>query len=295
MKILISGASGLIGKELLNSFKAKGINSIPFLRKNLDNFPYYSIDDNFVDLKGSDFDVVIHLAGENIAKGRWTKNKKNKIMDSRVLGTKLISEYFSKLEKKPKLFISASAIGYYGDTKGKYVDEKSKNGEGFLANVCNEWENATEAVKKSGIRVVNLRLGPVLSGEGGMLKKMLLPFKLGLGGYIGNGQQIFNWIAIEDLISIIHFIIVNEEIEGAVNCISPKLNTNKEFSKILGSILNRPVLFGIPKIILKMILGKMAEELLFASCGAVPKKLLDYEFSFEHDELRDYLSKCLLK
>ncbi len=197
----------------------------------------------------------------------------------------MLSTYFSKLENKPKVFISCSAIGFYGDCKNDNVTEENKKGKGFLSDVTDEWEKATNIASKAGIRVVNIRLGMVLSKEGGALKKMLFPFKMGLGGTIGDAKQYISWISIKDLPSSINHIIDNKDIKGAVNVVSPNPVTNYEFTKTLGKVLNRPTVLPLPKFLTKLIFGEMGEELLLSSIKVKPEKLLNTEFKFKYPKL----------
>ena len=209
MNIMISGSNGLIGGNLKNSLTQKGHNIIGLSR------------DFSKPIDFSDVDVVIHLAGENIAQKRWSEDQKNKIKNSRLIGTKQLSDQLAASEHKPSLFISSSATGYYGDRKDKDLDENSEPGTGFLPEVCVEWENSTKSAENAGIRTVHIRTGIVLSKEGGALKKMLPPFLFGAGGILGDGKQFMSWISIKDEINAILFIINNQTITGAVNLTAP--------------------------------------------------------------------------
>lgn len=287
MKILITGASGLIGKTLVNSFTANG-HIVKSLRRD-NSTPYWDINKHQIEL-GSDncFDVVIHLAGENIAKERWTTARKTRIRDSRIDGTKLISDYFAGSACKPKLLISGSAIGIYGNSGNESVDEESLSGRGFLADVCEQWERATISAATAGIRVVNARFGMVLSPTGGALKKMILPFKMGGGGIIGNGNQYISWVSIADVVEIINFIIRNKNLIGPVNVTSPNPVTNHDFTKILGNALHRPTILPIPAFMARLVFGEMANELLLSSIKAMPGKLSNAGYKFQHPKLNDF-------
>ncbi len=294
MKILISGASGLIGKAITDYFQNDGHEILLLQRKTPAITPYWNIEKQVVVIGQNDqIDAVIHLAGESIAEGRWNQNKKERILKSRVEGTKLLSEYFSKVKLKPKVFISCSAIGFYGHRENENLTEASKKGTGFLSNVCQEWEKATAIAVQSGIRVVNIRLGMVLSGDGGALKKMILPFKIGFGGIIGNGKQYISWVSIHDLANAINHIIENQTIEGPVNIVTPNPVTNYDFTKILGTVLHRPTILPLPALLAKIIFGEMAEELLLSSTKVLPEKLINSGFNFQYPELKRALILCL--
>jgi len=250
MNILISGSHGLVGTALTQSLEAKG-HEISRLVRYLPSSPSevewnpdrYSI--AIARLEG--FDVVVHLAGESIAEGRWTEEKKRRIRDSRVKGTKLLSDALANLERPPKSLICASAIGYYGYRGDELLTEESASGNDFLANVCIEWEQATQQAAERGIRVVNTRFGIILSKDGGALAKMLTPFRLGIGGRIGSGKQWMSWIALDDVVGAIEFALANESLRGPVNYVAPNPVRNSEFTKILGKVLSRPTLFPIPE------------------------------------------------
>lgn len=294
MKILISGASGLIGQEIASLLSAQGHKILQLHRNTTSKYPYWNIEKKIINLgKEVEIDIVINLAGENIVQGRWTSEKKKRILKSRVDGTKLISEYFSKLPYKPKVLISGSAIGYYGNRNAQSIDETSAKGTGFLSDVCNEWEMATKIATNSGIRVANIRLGIVLSSTAGALTKMLTPFKAGLGGVIGNGKQYMSWITVNDVAQIITHIINTEKLQGPVNIVSPNPVTNYQFTKILAQILHRPSLFLLPAFLAKIIFGEMANELLLTSTKVQPQKLLQSGYSFKDPTLKIALKKLL--
>jgi hypothetical protein len=298
MNILISGSSGFIGKNLTEILKSKGYNIFKLVRKASevgDKNIFWNIEEEYIDEeKLENIDVVIHLAGENISGSRWTSDKKKKILDSRVLGTRLISKSISKLKNKPKVFISASAIGYYGNRGNETLDENSSKGKGFLSDVCDKWESETKIAKIANIRTVNLRIGIVLSDLGGALEKMLLPFKIGVGGILGDGKQYMSWISIHDLVNIIIFCIENNNIVGPLNAVSPNPVTNYEFTKTLGQVLKRPTIFPLPKFVGKIIFGEMGDELLFSSTKVIPKKLKENKYNFIHNNLKEALEDILL-
>ncbi|GJM16525.1 MAG: hypothetical protein DHS20C13_18520 [Thermodesulfobacteriota bacterium] len=294
--ILITGAAGFVGTHLTEYLVSKGCNVLILSRSaksTKGNVAYWNPKRGEIDievLKG--LDAVVHLAGENIA-GRWTDQKKVKIESSRVLGTRLLSESLAALSKKPEVLISASAIGIYGDRGDEVLTEASSHGSGFLADVGVKWEGATKAAKEAGIRVCNLRIGLVLGKDGGALEKMLMPFKLGLGGRIGDGKQYWSWIAIDDLIRIIYSLLNNKDLEGPVNAVSPNPITNNEFTSALGKTLNRPTIFPLPGFVARGLLGEMADETMLSSTRVIPQKLLDIGFEFKHTNLENALSGIL--
>ncbi|OGR06052.1 MAG: TIGR01777 family protein [Deltaproteobacteria bacterium RIFOXYD12_FULL_50_9] len=293
MKILISGASGLIGKATADYLSQKG-HQILSLRRNTTSPPYWDLEKRIIDLgDNQDIDVVINLAGENIAEGRWNQQKKDRILKSRVEGTELIAAYFSKAEYRPKVIISGSAIGIYGNRGAEELTEESARGSGFLPEVCYQWERSISSASSSGIRVVCVRFGMVLSAKGGALEKMILPFKIGLGGIIGNGDQYISWISINDVAGAISHIINNENLDGPINLVSPIPVTNFDFTKVLGKTLHRPTVFSIPAFFARLLFGEMAEELLLASTKVIPKKLLKSGYSFQEPTLDRAFDKLL--
>jgi uncharacterized protein (TIGR01777 family) len=239
------------------------------------------------------FDAIINLAGENIAAGRWTDEQKRKIHDSRVNGSHLISETIAKLKKKPRVFLCASATGIYGDRDDEALDEESDSGGGFLAGVCREWEQATEPAAAAGIRTVNLRFGPILAREGGMLAKLLTPFKMGMGGKVGSGKQYISWVAIEDVVNAIMLALKDESVRGPLNIVSPNPVTNEIFTKTLGHVLGRPTALAMPAFAVRLAFGEMADEMLLASQRVIPKKLNDLGYEFQQPELEGALKKHL--
>lgn len=238
-------------------------------------------------------DAVVHLAGENIASGRWTKAKKERIRDSRVNGTRNLCESLSLLPEPPRVLVCASAIGYYGDRGEIALTEADQPGRGFLPEVCTAWERATKPATDEGIRVVNLRIGIVLTPEGGALQQMLLPFQLGLGGKVGNGRQYWSWISLPDLVRAIQFAIETESLSGAVNAVAPNPVTNEVFTQKLGRVLRRPTLVPLPAFAARLVLGEMADDLLLSSIRVVPQKLQNAGFEFEHPELERALRAVL--
>jgi len=243
-------------------------------------------------LKG--LDAVIHLAGENVI-GRWTKRKKERIKDSRVIGTRLLSESLARLGDPPHVLVCASAIGYYGDRGEAVLDERLPPGEGFLSEVCREWEAAADPARQKGIRVVHLRLGMVLSADGGALARMLPLFRIGLGGRIGGGDQYWSPIAIDDVLGAIMHVIGTEGLEGAVNAVAPNPVTNSEFAETLGRVLSRPTLASTPAFVARLLLGEAADEFLLTSTRVVPRRLLETGYRFQFPELEGALHHVLGK
>ncbi len=219
--------------------------------------------------------------------------KKNQILNSRIDGTKQLVDYISLLTTKPKVFLCASAVGYYGDRGGKKLNEESRSGEGFLAEVCKKWEAETQRLTSMGVRVVNLRFGMVLSPKGGALHKMIPPFKACLGCVIGSGNQFVSWISIRDLVNVIDFVIKNDHITGPVNIVSPTPTTNRILTRCLGKALNRPTFFRIPSIITRVVFGQMADEMLLSSTRVTPEILLKAGYEYRDHDLDEVLSYCI--
>jgi len=295
MKVAIAGASGLVGSALIPVLKSMGASITRMVRSKprAGELEWHPNQDELSPDTLSGFDTIINLAGENIAGGRWTDDQKRKIRESRINGTHLLSEAIAKLSPKPRVFICASATGIYGDRDDEVLDEQSESGGGFLAGVCREWEEATKPAIQAGVRVVNLRLGPILAREGGMLAKLLTPFKMGMGGKVGSGRQYISWIAIDDVIQAIKLAIEDASIHGALNVVSPNPVTNEEFTKTLGHVLNRPTALAIPPFAARLAFGEMADEMLLASQKVIPKKLANAGFVFKYPELEPTLKHLL--
>lgn len=308
MKIAITGSTGLIGSALVSWFAQKDAEHrdaqrhydilrlvrTPTFRDF--RFPFIQWDPLTRHIETSSLensDAVIHLAGENVAKGRWTQKRKSHIRDSRVQGTAFLSETLSNLKNPPKVFLSASAYGYYGSRPNEKIDESSPPGTGFLASVSQEWEKATAAAEAKGIRVVHMRIGMVLSTRGGALARMLPLFKIGLGGKVGTGHQMISWISIDDIPRIIYHILTHTELSGPVNFTAPNPVSNKEFVKTLGKLLRRPSFFPLPAFIAKILMGEMAEELLLSSACVLPRKLQESGYQFLYPDLQSTLRKLL--
>jgi uncharacterized protein (TIGR01777 family) len=288
MKILISGASGFIGSHLAPFLEGQGHEMIKLVRhENLgsNEIHWHPMKGILDPASVENIDAAIHLSGESIGSLRWTEKKKQAIRDSRVKSTQLLAKTFAKLKHPPKIWLNASAVGFYGNRGNEVLMEESGPGNNFLAEVCREWENAAEEAANMGIRIVFLRFGVVLSKDGGVLKNMLLPFKAGLGGKLGSGQQYMSWVALDDLISAVSFILTDSNLQGPVNVSAPNPVTNAEFTEALGKALNRPAKLGVPAFALKMILGEVADEMLLSSCRAVPQKLNLANYSFAYPDL----------
>jgi len=241
----------------------------------------------------SGVDAVIHLAGENVAAGRWTPARKTRIRDSRVRSTRLLAETLAQIPRPPRVLLSASATGYYGDRGGEVLREDSPPGTGFLADVCREWEAATESARQAGIRVVHMRFGVVLSLGGGLLVRVLPVFRLGLGGPLGSGRQYVSWIAMDDLLDAVLHLLACDSVSGPVNLVAPGPVTNAEFTKALGRTLSRPTLFAVPAAVLRAAFGEMADDALLASTRAEPARLLASGYAFRFADLGDALRHLL--
>ena len=296
MTILVSGASGLIGQCVVSHAVRAGHDVIRLVRTRelaSANGIYWNPDAGEIDIDQlNGIDCVVHLAGKNVAAGRWNAKLKDEILQSRVKGTRLLAETFSRIKQPPKTFIMASAVGYYGDRGDELLHENSAPGEGFLSEVCQAWEAEAQPLIDAKIRTVKLRIGVVLTHKGGALPKMLSPFKMGMGGKIGNGRQYMAWITLEDLIGLILFVIDNDNIAGPINAVAPQPVTNAEFTQTLGKTLNRPTFMSVPAAALKLAVGDMAEELLKSS-RAVPTALTKYGYQFTHPDLETALQACL--
>jgi uncharacterized protein (TIGR01777 family) len=303
MKVIVTGSTGLVGQALIRSLLAEGHEVTRLVRGDAQGFRapgtsavHWNPERGEIDAKELEAHAAaVHLAGEPVAEGRWDEAKKRRILESRVKGTRLIAEALAGLSQKPKALVSASAIGFYGDRGEEVLREESASGGDFLSEVCREWEKATLAASQAGIRVVHVRIGVVLSGEGGALSKMLTPFKLGVGGRIGSGRQYMSWITLEDLVRIIRRALTDEQLRGPVNAVAPNPVTNEEFTKALGRVLGRPTLLPIPAFAARLAFGEMADALLLASARVEPARLREAGFEFKHSEIEDALRDVLAK
>lgn len=297
MKILVTGSTGLVGSALLPSL-SRGHDCVRLVRSQPSGPAEIRWDpaDGAIDPDSLNaFDGIVHLAGENIAKGRWTAEKKGRIRRSRVEGTRLLAEAVAKAASPPRVMVCASAVGYYGDRGDELLTEESPPGKGFLGDVCQEWEKAAKPAEARDVRVVKLRIGVVLSPKGGALARMLPPFRMGVGGKIGSGDQYMSWVHIDDLVGILTHALEADTLRGPVNATSPNPVTNGEFTKALGNALSRPTFLPLPAFAAQLAFGEMARELLLASQRVVPAKLLGHGFVFRFPEikgaLRDVLSR----
>ena len=293
-KILVSGASGFIAAALMPALRAQGwdvfklIRGKPRTSREIHWDPMQPVDLESV----SGLDAVIHLAGETIF-GFWTAAKKRRILESRELGTRHLAEALAQSSAPPRVFVSASAIGYYGNRGDEILRDDATSGTGFLAEVCRAWESAAEPAINAGIRTVHPRIGLVLSASGGALKRMLLPFRLGLGGRIGNGRQWWSWIDIRDLVGGFLHLLGDESLTGPVNMVAPNPLTNGEFTRALAVALSRPAILHIPDFGIRLALGEMGEELLLSSQRVEPVKLVATGYHFQSPNLRAALTNIL--
>lgn len=293
MNIVVTGSSGLIGSALVKFLTSSGHEVTHLVRSKTKQLPRETLWNpaiGAIDLAGLEgMNAVVHLAGENIAAGRWTKRRKARILDSRIQGTRLLSESLASLAQPPTVLASASAVGYYGDRGEELLDEASEVGSGFLAAICREWEEATQPAAQAGIRVVHLRFGMVLSGSKGALAKMLTTFRLGLGGRMGSGRQYVSWIALNDVVGAIHHCLTCESLHGPVNLASPNSVTNREFTTRLAKVLKRPAFIPVPTAVLRLALGEMGNELLLASTRVQPTRLLATGYQFHYPDVEGAL------
>lgn len=295
LKILVTGSTGLVGRALCAHLAGRGDEVLRLVRREsaaADEVPWNPMEGT-CDAAAFDVDAIVHLAGENIGARRWSKGQMLKIRESRVAGTRLISEGSVRITRRPKVLVSASAIGFYGDRGDEVLSEDATRGEGFLAEVCADWELATDQAVRSGLRVVNPRIGMVLAKGGGALEKMLPPFRFGLGGRIGSGRQWMSWIQLDDLVGVLCRAIDDESLSGPVNAVAPNPVTNADFTRALGRALHRPTVFPLPAFVARIVMGKMADELLLASTRVVPTKLTEGGFEFQHPEIDAGLAASL--
>ncbi|MBX9878597.1 MAG: TIGR01777 family oxidoreductase [Candidatus Obscuribacterales bacterium] len=296
MKIAIAGATGLVGTALTDILTAGGHQVSRLLRVKKAGELFWSPEENVLDsaqLEG--FDAVVNLAGENIASDRWTDAKKKLIRDSRVNSTRLLSSTLATLSSPPSVLVNASALGYYGNRGDEVLTESSTIGTGFLANVVQEWEAATEPASSKGIRVALMRIGVVLSPKGGAMSRLLPIFQMGGGGILGSGKQYMSWIDLEDVARAFHRAIMSSNLEGPINTAAPHPVTNAEFTKVLGKVLMRPTLLPLPAPAARLMMGEMADELLLSSQRLQPAKLEENGFQFQYPTLEQSLRHLLGK
>jgi uncharacterized protein (TIGR01777 family) len=298
VKVLISGSGGFIGSALAERLTSSGHRVIRLVRREVSpgqDAVSWSPDDGEIDARGlEDVDAVVHLAGEGIGDHRWTEGHKARVLSSRVRGTHLLAEAIAGVDRPPKVMISGSAVGYYGYLGADSMTEASPLGDGFLADVIEQWETAAEPAAKAGIRVVRIRSGVVLSPKGGALRKQLLPFKLGVGGKLGSGDQYLSWISLEDEIGAIEFLLGRDDISGPVNITSPNPVTNTEFTRALGAALGRPTFMPVPTLALKLLFSnEMTEEMLLGGQRVLPERLQEAGYEFSDPEVGIALRKML--
>ncbi len=296
MQILISGASGLIGSALRPALVAAGHTTAALVRRpaagdQVQWDPAQPLDPH--GLEG--FDAVVHLAGKNIS-GYWTDKFKREVRQSRVQGTRTLAIAAAESFRQtgaPRVFVAASAIGYYGNRGDEELTEESPAGSGFLSEVCQEWESAAAPAADAGLRVVHVRIGVVLAKEGGALAAMLTPFRLGLGGPVGNGRQYWSWVTLDDVVGAFLFALTNDELRGPVNAVAPQAVRNSEFVRALGREIHRPTVFPLPAFVVRALFGEMGDALLLASARVEPEKLQAAGFRFQHPELSEALRATL--
>ncbi len=297
MIVAVSGAGGLIGSALVASLRAGGHRAIPLVRRAPrpgEDAVGWDPSTGALTASGStSADAVVHLAGESIIGLRWTAEKKRRVRESRVTATRLLVQALTRLPKPPAVLVCASGIGYYGSRGDGVLTEDSRGGTGFLADLGRDWEAATATAIAQGIRVVNLRLGVVLSAQGGALATMLTPFRLGLGGVIGDGKQWMSWIALDDVIGAIFHILATDSLRGPVNVVAPEPVPNAEFTRTLGRVLGRPTLMPLPAFAARLALGEMADELLLTSQRVLPARLEASDYEFRHPSLESALRAAL--
>ncbi len=297
-RVLISGASGLLGQRLVPFLRTGGHTVFSLVRRQ----PRSESEIHWNPAKGilnpddlQDIDVIMHLSGENVGEGRWTAAKRRRIIESRLSTTGLLARTAASVNPKPAVFISASATGYYGNSDAEFAGEDAPPGDGFLASVCKQWEDAAQPAGESGIRTVIMRIGVVITPEGGALQKLLLPYKLGLGGRIGPGSQYISWIGIDDTLASFYWAMMNEDISGPINVVSPEPVTYYELSKTLAAVLKRPAMLPLPSFLIKLLFGQMGVEGLLYSTRTRPDRLLNTGFYFRHSKLEEVFKHVLGK
>jgi hypothetical protein len=299
MRIAITGATGMIGSKLIAFLLAQGHQMAVITRRSSYHQAQTSViiwdpNLNYIEIEQLEgFDVVIHLAGTNVGE-YWSPEHKKSILESRTLSTRLLCESLAKVVSKPKLLISASAIGFYGNhPPQEFLDENSPLGKGFLADVCGQWEAQTHVAAQAGIRVVRMRLGVVLSKTGGALSKMRLPFQLGIGGRLGNGRQMMSWVALDEIPYVVDHLIKNRQISGAVNVVSPQAVSNAQFTKTLGKIIHRPTVLPVPGFVIRLLFGEMGQNLLLEGAHVLPRRLQESGYQFHLADLEAALERTI--
>jgi len=301
MRVLITGGTGFIGGAVVRQLSDLG-HSILVLSRGNQPPSGWGNNARLVHWKGPEVDIpeeacdgidaVINLAGESIGAKRWTIKRKDQIFESRIQTTRRLAARIAAMPVKPKLFISGSAVGYYGPHGNEEITEASLPGSDFLAVVCSHWEEEAKAVVRSGVRLALLRIGVVLGPGGGALPRMMLPFKLFVGGPVGSGRQVLSWIHRDDLVGLICFALANDHVSGPINATAPQAVTNREFARVLGRVMGRPAFLPTPGLILRLVLGEMA-DLVLTGQRVIPKRALEYKFAFQHPELEGALKNVL--
>ena len=296
-RVVVTGSTGLVGTRLVAELESAGAKVIRAVRRRVrDDQGELSWDPAKAEIDATKFegvDAVVHLAGENIAGHRWTAAFKREIRDSRLNGTELVSKAIARAANRPRTLVSASAIGYYGNRGDELLTESAAPAGDFLGEVCRQWEAACRPARDAGVRVVNTRIGVILSPDGGALTKMLTPFKLGLGGRIGDGRQYMSWVALDDVVGAIVFALANAHLAGPANLVAPQPVTNREFTKTLGRVLGRPTIFPMPAFAARLALGEMADALLLSSTRVAPRALDEAGYQFKYPELEPALRHLL--
>ncbi len=304
MRIAVTGSTGLVGESVVSYFRSAGCQVTRLVRPGKgmslagdgDVIAWDPVSKKMDASLLEGYDAVIHLAGANIAQQRWTLSYKKLILSSRVEGTQFLGEVISDLRNPPRVLLSTSAIGYYGDiTPPTCVDESSNMGIGFLAEVCEQWEKAAQSAQRKGVRVVRTRFGVVLSRKGGALAKMLPVFQVGLGGKLGSGRQMISWIALEEIPRIMEHLIHKEDISGPVNVVTPNPVSNEGFTKVLAGCLNRKAILPVPSFMIRWLLGEMGQALLLDGAAVLPKRLMESGYTFRFAYLEPALRECLFK
>lgn len=296
MRVLISGGSGLVGTALTTSLRRDGHSAVWLLRKGppgADGIRWNPLTGEFDRAGAEGFDAVVNLAGASIGEGRWTAERKLELRNSRVDLTRFLVGELSKLSRPPPVFVSASAIGIYGDRGEETLTEESQPGSDFLAGVAQEWETAAQQAQSAGMRAVILRFGVILSARGGALAKMLPIFRLGLGGKLGSGKQWMSWVSLSDVVGITRRALEDSSMRGTFNAASPSPVRNSDYTRTLGRVLGRPTLFPAPAFALRLMLGEMADALLLASQRVIPKHLQEAGFRFEDSDLESGLRSAI--
>lgn len=299
LRVAVTGSTGLIGTPLVRALRGDGHTVLRLVRSR----PVSGGDEVYwnpalgeIDTAALEgVDAVVHLAGENVGQPPWTEERKRRIRESRAQGTTLVARTLAGLSPKPRVLVSASATGWYGDRGDEVLNEASGPGSGFLAEVCQAWETSADPARDAGIRVVHPRIGLVLTKEGGVLERLLTPFKLGVGGKLGSGKQWMSWVALHDVLEAIRFALRADSLSGPANLTSPAPVTNEEFTRTLGHVLGRPTVFGVPEFALKLALGQMADEALLSSQRAMPDRLREAGFVFQYPDLEGALRVALGK